>query len=69
MFLVLFFLNKAIKFMYVYCEMYCNRHFVYYNHVRMLVFDRKAIAIFRYFVIIILYAGFEISGRPLANCE
>ena len=27
----------------------------YYNHVRMLVFDGKAIAIFRYFVIIILY--------------
>jgi hypothetical protein len=24
----------------------------YYNHVRMLVFDGKAIAIFRYFVII-----------------
>ena len=27
----------------------------YYNHVCMLVFDGKAIAIFRYFVIIILY--------------
>ena len=26
----------------------------YYNHVRMLVFDGKALAIFRYFVIIIL---------------